>query len=144
MGGNENADWELVGIEPEYLEKVWAVVHPWLKNVEEYSGGRLTLETLVDRLADGKMQLWVVKGERPVAAVVTEVTEYPNIKYCLIVLASGGNAKSWVRPVIDELERWAKHNGCNATELLGRRAWLKLLPEYKIERYLLVKELQDG
>lgn len=142
METNASIDWELVGIPIEKLPDVWPLAYPWLRDVESLTEGKLTVERLADQLTSGQMQLFIVYGHKPVAAIVTEILTYPSVKYChVMIVAGGGDAKKWHRPIIDKLEVWAKHNGCTRMEMYGRKGWLRLLPEYKVKQYRMTKEL---
>lgn len=142
MATDTDTDWKLVGIPVEKLADVWGLVFPWLKDVEEITDGMLSVEQLADNLADGRNQLFIVYGEKSVAAIVTEILTFQNVKYCNIILASGGgNAKKWAKPIIEQIETWAKNEGCDRTQIFARKAWLRLLPDYRIKHYRITKEL---
>lgn len=137
-----SAHWKLIGIDHHHLFEVVPLVHEWLKDVETLTDGKLTYESLIEQLAKSEMQMWLVVGEKVVATIVTEVLTYPKKKYChVLIVSGGGNAKDWHRPIIEQIETWAKNEGCDAVEMYGRKGWLRLLPDYKVKQYRMTKEL---
>lgn len=142
MEAMQEPDWKLTPVAQPDLEAVLPQVHPWLKDVEKLVSGKLTYPQLIDGIYHGRAQLWLVKRDAPVAAIVTEILTYPSVRYCHVMIVSGGgNAKEWHRPVIEQIEGWAKRQGCDKVEMYGRKGWLRLLPEYRIKQYRMEKEL---
>lgn len=141
------SDWKLIGIPLAAVDKALPYVLEWLSEIEVTTARRMSLNKLVNGLRDSRMQLWfVIEGESlPSACVVTEIMDYTDTKLCNVVLASGGgNARKWTPFVIEKIEGFARENGCEGVEIFGRKGWLKLLPDYEVEHYVLKKEFKDG
>ena len=82
-------------------------------------------QSILSQLIDQKLQLWVVtKGDRPVAAVVTEILVYgvTGYKVCIIYLCGGETRADWIDQ-LPQVEAWARETGCNEIEEWGRRGW---------------------
>lgn len=77
----------------------------------------------VQRCKDNLAQLWNI-GE---CWAVTEVFPSKAGLICHIVALAGGQ---W-RPVVDEIEEWAKSVGCTRVHFTGREGWAKVLPDYE-------------
>ena len=48
---------------------------------------------------------------------------------------------NWLEPIQQEIEKFAKHNHCQAIEVAGRKGWSKKLKGYEQKIYLFSKEL---
>ena len=81
------------------------------------------------------MQLWR-DGD---TIAVTTIIRYPRKTTCLIVLA-GGSLET-LRRCLPLVEEWARHQGCQAMEVTGRKGWLRELKDYSQSQVRLWKEL---
>ena len=133
------SDWKLIPAAD--LVATIPVVSEWLKQVYEVSGKRLSYVDCLKEIIEHRMQLWTV-NDPPVACVVTEIVSYPQAKFCRVFFAAG-TGTDWARPVIEQLEEWSKPLGCEGIEIVGRKGWAKLLPEFEVS-YMLSKEFSNG
>ena len=90
---------------------------PWIEAALSYSGGTHTFEDVAQGIAEGRMQLW----DAPDGCCVTEIVEYPRKRVLNGFLAGGEMAQ--ILDIIPSIEAWAKMQGCDGTELTGRRGW---------------------
>ena len=124
---------EVIAVNPEHLDKIWDNVEPLLKEVEERANGTWTMKTMKASLEEGVYHLWLV-GD---SVIVTTITEYGA---CFIVAACG--TKKELIAGLPTIEKWAKSVGLNTMEFVGRKGWVKDLPDYKKHVYM-VKGLND-
>lgn len=100
--------------------------------------GTHTVEDLKQAIVDGEVQLW--RGRDSI--LITEVSVYPRMRVCRIVLAVGDMAE-----LVDEVEptvcAWARENQCSRVEITGRRGWQRVLQEYTQPHLTLSKELES-
>jgi len=73
--------------------------------------------------------------------ILTEVHKDDINNHVVIGSIVGKDATKIYKECLGSIEEWAKSIGCRQTLTLSRKAWVKLLPDYKVERYLLVKDL---
>jgi hypothetical protein len=142
---------QVVPIPAANVPTVWRLVDGKLKHYcVRASDGGCTLETLFRVLTNGEMQLWVVwdddaesDDEKCLAAVVTQIGfELSGQKICTIYATSGRRADDWVH-LIDKIEDWAAKQGCERLHILGRKGWAAKLPDYRLRRILLSKDLTN-
>ncbi len=127
------------------LLAVWPRVAPELERALAYSDGENSIEDVLDRLMDARMQLWVARsGIDQLGFGVTEIDSYGQFTVCRIVLLVGEDFDLWVG-VITGLERWALEQGCTALEWWGRPGFEKPMRQYGYtKRYVVMrKRLQD-
>ena len=62
------------------------------------------------------------------------------MKLCTIKFWTGENSLEWLH-LMEDLEAWAKHEGC--TRIIGvmRKGWAKRLPDYRMTHVYLEKDL---
>lgn len=92
----------------------------WIEAALAYSGGTHTFEDVARGIAEGRMQLW----DAPDGCCVTEIVEYPRKRVLNGFLAGGEMGQ--VLDIIPSIETWARLQGCDATELTGRRGWTRV------------------
>ena len=91
----------------------------WIKAALKYSGGTHTYEDVADNIRSGKQQLWPAEK----SCAVTEIIVYPRKKTLHIFLAGGDMEE--LHEMQKSAEVWAKHYGCEALTMTGRKGWAK-------------------
>jgi len=136
---------KLIQIPPDVIGQAWPLIAPLLETAVAQSEGIFTLEGVARDVAEHRKQLWVVLDDenqnRAMAAGVTSLVTYEGgVKTAFIELLGGENMKQWfsLKP---EIEAWAKSEGCAELNMWARKGWAKHLPDYRIARYLMRKEL---
>ena len=110
---------------------VLPLVERFLASAAERSGERFEEWTAL--LSDNRMQLWIGwNGEVCEAVVLTELIQRKAGKFCQIVACGGLDMGRWLG-LLDEIEQWAKREGCVSMRVLsGRKGWAKMLPDYAV------------
>lgn len=100
---------------------VWPHIQSFLQSAVDRHGG-WTL-TALRRVVDSGGLLWVITDDRPVASVVTILTEnHRGEKLCEVLACGGKRMNEWTHLMTD-LEAYARAEGCNKISLSGRRGW---------------------
>lgn len=94
---------------------------PWIEAALEYCNGTYLWEDVVQNIAEEKMQFWPA----PRGCMVTEIVVYPRKKVLNIFLA-GGELDQLV-DMYDDMNAWAKAQGCTGGTMTGRVGWKKVL-----------------
>jgi len=136
---------KLVQVAPRDMAKVADKVKPLLQSSVERSGGRLSVDYLLDSLRAGASQLWLATADgRIEMALVTYVTKYPTgLTSCQILVLAGERLDLWLQcePLI---EKWARSCGCTKIEACGRLGWERIARHYRKRYVILDRELDDG
>lgn len=74
------------------------------------------------------------------AAILAHVETYPSGLKELRGLAAAGDIGE-IKALIAEAEEWGRKAGCEWADIDSRPAWVKLLPDYQIDRVRIVKRL---
>lgn len=92
-------------------------LEPHIENALEYSGGTHSVRDVIKGIKEGQYQFW--PGEDSV--VITEIVDHPQARHCYYFLA-GGNLVE-LEEMAEEIEAWAKKQGCTRIGLTGRKGW---------------------
>lgn len=112
-------------IRPEKVVEVWHDAEPQLKRATDLFGERTTHDVLI-QLVTGNAQLWKLDG----AWAVTEIVTYPRKRVALLSLCGGAFPFHQARELRDVLYQWARHYHADEIRIVGRRGWLRYLPEF--------------
>jgi hypothetical protein len=131
---------ELCCVDPAQVSKVWPHVSDLIRRAME-RGGMGRFEDVERDVLTANAYLWLaVDGGSALAAAVTQVTQQRDHRLCTIV-ACGGHA--WARwgALIEGLESYARAENCQRVEIAGRPGWRKRLPDYRLVKIVIRKEL---
>ncbi len=135
-------DFQLVYIPTENVAGIWDQVAAFMPMVVERSRGRHTLQSLLTDALSGATQLWCVWDGQSIKAVVgTSLGETPSgMKLATVDYLSGLQLARWVH-LLDEIEEWARNNGCELIEMSARKGFAKHLPDYQVVSFNFEKAL---
>lgn len=117
----------------------WGRVRHLLIKAIEWSGD-WTESMVIAALATGSAQLWIGEDDAVRCGVVTCLSRTARGLVCEIWLMGGEDRHRWLH-FLETIEAAARAHGCVAIELIGRRGWARLLPEYRTKAILLRKVL---
>lgn len=124
------SDIQLVGIAPPWVEIWWEPVRSLVESACSRSGGRYALLDILHLLLSGRMQLWVaMEGHEIIAIAITELCNYPQLRECRVLAATGDDARTWDH-LIEKIEAWATQQDCRKIVCITRPGWEKHLKEY--------------
>ena len=124
---------------------VWTDAWRLLAPAVALSSGRYTQHSIMLALMRGTNQLWTWWNDgEMVAAVVTELNDYPNkLRVCDMLFCSGRNMNLWCLPLLAAIETWAAEQGTKLMCVAGRIGWERVLKDYRKTAVILEKRL-DG
>ncbi|HVR65131.1 MAG TPA: hypothetical protein VMT98_00715 [Verrucomicrobiae bacterium] len=87
------------------------------------------------------MQLWTVRADNClIGLAVTELRNYPRQRRCRYLLLAGDGFDRW-QHLQQDIEDWARANGCMAMEMCGRRGWERKLRGWRATHVEMTKEI---
>jgi len=135
------AEWTL--IPADGVDQVWSIAAPLLEKATKRTR-KIDLTSLLKSARDGLMQIWLAydaEEEDVLAAAATEMVTYSSgLKSARVILLGGRQLNRWSR-LIDIIENWALSEGCSTVEIVGRRGWEKVYPDYLPLEHWLSKEI---
>lgn len=136
----EPASAEPICIDPKQVHEFWPHVSPLLQAACRRTG----LNAFVDIEADilsGRSLLWLAwNGQAIEAAAATILINSEVGKVCIITVCGGSEMRRWLR-LIEEIENFARDEGCTRVRIFGRKGWLRVLDGYEAKHIIMDKEL---
>lgn len=117
----------------EAIER-WDEIEPLLQRIETPD---TPLQNVREMVRTCEAQVWCV-GEPVTSVCVTKLHVTQEHKYGLLWMGAGNDSMT---AYVGCIEAWMREKGCKYVELIGRRGWKKLLPDYHEHAVILVKEL---
>lgn len=121
------------------LTEIWPAVEPLLRPAME-RGGEMPISDLLQALYQGRFVLWLAWSGDLDAAAVTEIADTTAGRVCVIVACGGRGRERWL-PLRHKLEWYARHEGCKRMRIYGRKGWARVLPDYRVTRVILEKDI---
>jgi hypothetical protein len=116
----------LVPIQPADLDLYWPLVEPWV----EAAASDIASWAVSDwrhKVETRHAQLWVVRiGSVPTGVIITEIYDTAAGKTCALPIVGGSHLNESL-PVLEEIEAWAKEQGCTRLQGDGREGWIRAL-----------------
>ena len=113
---------------PAEASVMFAQIAPWVSEAIEDFGTCWTLPDVRARLADGTLQLWLIKdGARSIGIICTEVYDTARGKTCALPIVYCEDMAASIAGVLTDIEAWARSIGCVRLQGEGRRGWERAL-----------------
>lgn len=116
------------------IDEHWRRCRPYIEDALEYASGSHTIDDVAVAIAENKAQFFPLSR----SAIVTEIVDYPKKTMCRIWLA-GGDLEELTQAEV-ALSAWAKTQGCDGIEIIGRRGWSRTLKDYRESAVVLMKD----
>ena len=138
----------LTQVKKEHIGPISRHIMPLIKKACDHSGGRFNPECVFENCAGlnprQQWYLWVVfdpeqaketsLGESVLVTAVTSLADYPTgLRIGETILIGGhGPSDQWLEH-IDGLQDWAKSNGAERMQYIGRRGWQRQMRSMGID-----------
>lgn len=118
---------DILPVAPQHVARIWPSVEKYVADSLVFAQGCFLPVDIRDFCVSGKMQLWIAtKGDNVLAAVISEVTDYPRKRICAVPFIGGKDLRSWFRKMLYTIEAWSREMGCVGMQGGARRGWGKL------------------
>jgi hypothetical protein len=119
-----------------WLSAKWEACSGFIQDALEHAQNSHTLDDVLRLVLVGDAQFWPAEK----AALVTEIIDYPQRRTLRFWLA-GGDLET-LRDLEKDAIEWSKHWNCVASEIVGRRGWMRALDGYEIAATVGVKHYE--
>jgi hypothetical protein len=146
-------------VRPELVPAVWAKIPDLIEKACAFSGGRFEPGAVLAACAGQnpalKWQMWLVFdpkaspddfAERVKAVAVSNLARYPTglLVGEIILIAGRGHSSEWL-VYVDALKEWARVNGADRLQFIGRRGFQRMLgTEWRQAATMYEFDLKDG
>ena len=128
-------------VPPQLVSQIWPTVSERLHTAMQ-RGGLGSFNVLMADVLSGRALLWVAaQDDEIVTAAVTQIGIGVGGKVCEIVACGGIDTLHHLH-LLGEIEDYARNEDCRATRIIGRKGWIRMLPDYRATRVVLEKELK--
>lgn len=131
---------DVVAVPPMLVSELWPIVLPMIERA--YSAvDRFVPSDLKKRLCLGDDLLWLAKrGNTQILAIcISSLEPRPSGTTCLLKAAAGRELQEWVGT--EEIEKYAKAEGCVRVWSEGRDGWERVMPGYERVGVILEKRI---
>ncbi len=129
--------------QPETLDQLWPHALPHLKRFSEETL-LINPDQIYESVKNLERQMWMFERDgNVVLVVITEIWNAVAGPICTIKIASGTTGPEALRDMCDEIEKWARGNGCVGIEICGRKGWSRVLEGFRQTGVILEKDLRQ-
>lgn len=123
----------VLGVKAEDLPLWWDKAKSLIEKAIPYTDGKTDIEQVEKDLLDRAMQLWIYvddRGKIQLASITRIVVYLHNRKRLEISFFSGEGSDDIVDVFQRMFEDFARAQGCEAMESIGRKGWQRRLKKY--------------
>lgn len=132
---------ELCCVDPARVRQLWPHARFLICRAMR-RGGIAAFAPVEQSVLSGRALLWLATDRGTIhATAVTELAASEWRKVCVIVACGGRDRARWLH-LIEGIEEFARAEGCAAVRILGRKGWARVLPEYRMHRIVLEKDVR--
>ncbi len=130
-------------VEAEDIDMVWDDVAPLIEKALRHAEGELIPDDIKKHLDSANLRLWVALEDKDViAAMVTEIIQYPRKKIVRVITLAGKNMGLWY-DFLPMLEGYAIRHGCSSLEAWTRKGMTRKLKDWKHSYDIITKDLKQ-
>ena len=117
---------EIEPIQPAGARHHWPVVEQWVEAAaSEISSW--SADDWLRKIESAHAQLWLIRvGSVYTGVIITEIYDTAAGKTCALPIVGGSHLNASLS-VLEEIERWAKEQGCTRLQGDGREGWVRAL-----------------
>lgn len=111
---------------PEEAARIWHHAEQCLAGTLDLVKDTHLPHDVLAAILKGEMFLFLaIEGEKIVGATVCEIVAYPRMRALRVFLGGGTDMPSWVTPMDEAHQAFARARGCGRMEISGRRGWAR-------------------
>ena len=130
-------------VEAEDIDMVWDDVSPLIEKALRHAEGELIPDDIKKHLDSANLRLWVaLKDRNVIAAMVTEIIQYPRKKIVRVITLAGKDMSLWY-DFLPMLEGYAIRHGCSSLEAWTRKGMTRKLKDWKHSYDIITKDLKQ-
>ena len=130
-------------LEAEDIDLVWDDVVPLIEKALQHAEGELVPDDIKKHLDKNDLRLWIaLEGKETIAAMVTEIIQYPRKKIVRVITLAGKNMDMWY-DFLPMIEGYAIRNGCSSLEAWSRKGMARKLKDWKHSYDIITKDLKQ-
>lgn len=130
----------LVCVDPKRVNEVWPLAKGFIEAAAKRTGLTEFCD-IEDAVLCGDELLWLVwNGENVEAAATTQLVARLDKPVCVLTACGGDNMSRWL-PLLEQIETYARNEGCSCVRIYGRKGWSRVLENYAVKHVVLERPL---
>lgn len=130
----------LVCVDPKQVKSVWPLAKKFIEAAANRTGLTQFCD-IEDAVLDGDELLWLAwNGETIEAAATTQLVSRPDKPVCVLTACGGDDMRRWL-PLLEQIEAYARNEGCSCVRIYGRQGWSRVLTNYEIKHVIIERPL---
>lgn len=122
---------KILYVNPDNVGAAWPMFKEYADRVLPLTKKRRCATKFLFDLMSGMEMLWVVMSESKIVGFCTSaITVYDGVKMLQVRMLGGDRFSEWIDDMHESLEKFARENGCDGMELIGRRGWVRKLDRF--------------
>ena len=140
-------DITIQGIPSHLVDHFWPFAEPYIKRALDQTVGEFKPEDFHTWCKNQEMQLWLIcRKDRIIAALTTQIVNYPHRKHCRIATLGGSFGKDsdlLHKKMFETIDKWAKELGCISVEAYTRKGYSRRLLDFNFKHKcsVMIKDL---
>ena len=126
---------ELICVDPDRIFDFWPHARGLIKAAIEATS-LSDFADIENQVLSGDQLLWLAFSDHIEAAATTHLSN----GVCTIVACSGHQRERWL-PLREQIESYARKEGCHKMRAYGRAGWQRVVKDYKVAHVILEKAL---
>ena len=126
---------ELVCVDPEKIFDFWPHARGLIKSAIDATN-LSDFADIENDVLNGDQLLWLAWSGKIEAAATTHLSR----GVCTLTACAGHQRERWMS-LFEQIETYAKNEGCSTIRIFGRKGWERVLDGYKVEHVILEKAL---
>jgi len=125
------------------IDGIWNQIKDYVEDAAKYTYGRFTANDIRNGIKKNlNQQLWVAHDDEIIYGfVVTEPTDYPQLKAMIMLFTGGFELHLWKDDMLPTIQKFAYSIGCDCIESQGRPGWERLFKNDGYKKRFVAYEL---
>lgn len=131
------------------VPKVWLSILPYVRDLIEVADGRTSELQIYEDALQRKHLLWIAIDDamdnRIIGFATSKINSYPKRRLLSVEYLGGEDFESWMDALQETFCNFARDQGCDGIEAIGRIGWERMLKKIGwVKRLILVEfDLRD-
>jgi hypothetical protein len=130
---------ELFCVDPGRISDFWPLARAHIRTAIERTD-LCAFADIESEVLAGHQLLWLAWSGTLEAAATTHLVKTAGKPVLIVTACSGARRERWL-PLLEQIEDYARAEGCSRTRIYGRKGWERVLRDYRAEHIILERTL---
>ena len=117
----------ILQVRAEDVRIVWPEIKGYMEKTVKRVEHLYDVEDILGEVEQRRTALLVAEEEGKIYGAATiRITPFPKAKVASVDFVCGTKMQKWIRKLIKAIDIYAKENGCQYTDAVGREGWIRI------------------